>query len=486
MQASFPNNITFSTSVADCDMFAKDLDISCGFSPQAVAKPRNIDEVGSLIRWANSTSTGLIPVSSTGAHRRGDTVPRSDGTIIADLSTMRELVHVDARDKIAIIEPGINFGEIDTMLKAHGLRAYRPLKPRAGKSLIASYLDREPLINPNDHWDVADPFGGTCMILGSGELSLTGTAALEGTLKEQLARGHRHMYPSGPTNLDLLRVMQGSQGSLGIMGWGAVFCERIPAVEKSWFACADDVSSVAALATDLLHRRNGSTLFIVDRVQLALLMSNDKSEFEQCLNVLPPWILFITLSGGYHQAERKLAWQTKALAECAQTHGVALHESVGDLSATALESTLRQSDESSFRDRAYGAHKELFFLQSFSGLDNVVNAMQSFVRNSAFADQVIGTYIQPMAQGTYCHVEFTLPYSQDGEHSEAQLNDFWAEAVNVCAQNGAFFSRPYGAWKDIAFTEKQGLDEMLTGAKKVFDPNGVMNPNQLPYEGQEK
>ena len=198
MTTRFPSSLSVTEDAQVRAAFAQDRDTRQGRTPAAVARPTTPAEMQTLVQWANAASTPIIPVSSTGPRRRGDTVPSTEGAVIADLSGMRQLVHADPRDKIAIVEPGIDFGTIDTLLAPHGLRAFRPLRPRAGKSVLASYLDREPLIHPNDHWDVGDPFGGSAIVLGNGDLVLTGSAAIEGTLQQQLDNGSRQMLSVGP------------------------------------------------------------------------------------------------------------------------------------------------------------------------------------------------------------------------------------------------------------------------------------------------
>ena len=450
----------------------------------ALAKPKSIEDIQALLRWANIESLTLVPVSSTGSGRfEAKITSELEQTIIVDLSEMNSFKHIDARDKIAIIEPGVSFGQVDELLKPQGLRAFRPLKPRAGKSVLASYLDREPLINPFDHWDVADPIGGTCVVLGSGDMQLTGTAAVEGSLEEQLAKGHRHMVAPGPVAIDLLRVIQGSQGSLGIMAWGAVYCEPIPQVERSFFVSADDLQSALNLARDLLHRRNGSALFIADKVQLAMLMATNGDDWLSKIEALPEWSVFVTLSGATHRPEQKVAWQIKALETCAQQHGVQLSEALGEVLANDFARSLRETQATDFRDQISGAHKNLFFLQTFSQLSKVDSAVKQCAQGADFSKFSIGTYIQPVMQGTQCHVEYTLPYSVADDEASAQLDNFWAELARCANEQGAFFSRPYGEWSKLAFEGKQSSQYMLSATKQLLDPNGVMNANHIEYAG---
>lgn len=476
MSTRLPSSLSISEDLRVRESFAKDRDTAVGPMPAGVARPTTLTELQALVQWANRSKTKIIPVSSTGQHRRGDTVPTTDNTVIADLSGMRRVIHVDPRDKIAIIEPGIDFGSIDTLLAPHRLRAFRPLMPRAGKSVLASYLDREPLIHPNDHWDVADPFGGTAAVLGNGDLVLTGSAAIEGTLQQQLDNGSRHMSPYGPGHTDLLRVMQGSQGTLGTLAWAAVYCERIPEAEKSHFVTGDALQPVLALARDLLLRRITSTLFIVDAMQLAMLMARPGEDALALAAQLPAWALFVTQSGTSLRAEQKLAWQLADLRSRAQARGCTVRDAVAGHGADAFATRLRTCPDNDYRDRVTGAHKELFFLQTFSGLPAVMAA-----KAACMAPDVgpVGTYIQPMAQGTCCHVEFNLPHPPQLSERAAP---FWQTLTHACAQAGAFFSRPYGNWHALAFASDSSVHIMLTAAKTLLDANNTMNPDRIPYQ----
>lgn len=483
LQSKIPGALAASSEFVQCAPYASDKDTQDGFAPAAVVKARKLEDIQTLVKWANGASVPIVPVSSTGPRRRGDTVPLHKDCVVADLSSMQKLIHADRRDKIAIIEPGVNFGIIDDLLRPHDMRAYRPLKPRAGKSVLTSYLDREPTLMPDMQWDISDPFGGTAMVLGNGDLCKTGGAAVEGTLDAQLKRGHRQLFAAGPAHIDLTRIVQGAQGSLATMVWGAVYCEPIPKVEKSFFASANTLAVMMRLARDLLDRRLCSTLFIVDAVQLAMLMSNTADDLDRLAGELPKWTAFISLAGYDLRPEQRVEWQSKDLAACAKTHGAALSETLGGISATDFAANLRISEDGQYQDKFFGAHKELFFLQNFSGLDATVSAGKASLETGALAQRKIGTYIQPMVQGTFCHVGFTLPCTPEETASGTEIGNQWRSTVSACDTAGGFFSRPYGDWFDLAFRDAPNAIRMMSAAKAILDPKNIMNPKRLPYEG---
>jgi FAD/FMN-containing dehydrogenase len=46
---------------------------------------------------------------------------------------------------------------------------------------------------------------------------------------------------------------------------------------------------------------------------------------------------------------------------------------------------------------------------------------------------------------------------------------------------GAFFSRPYGAWRDTTYRHAAGTATMQKKIKDIFDPNGILNPGKLCF-----
>jgi FAD/FMN-containing dehydrogenase len=46
---------------------------------------------------------------------------------------------------------------------------------------------------------------------------------------------------------------------------------------------------------------------------------------------------------------------------------------------------------------------------------------------------------------------------------------------------GAFFSRPYGPWADLAYGRFTEGVAALRKLKSIFDPNNILNPGKLCF-----
>ena len=129
------------------ESYSRDESFVRQMKPQFVARPQNVDEVQEIVKWANRTGTPLIPVSSGQPHFRGDTIPTRGGVVV-DLSRMKRIVRINRRNRVAMIEPGVTFAELQSELKKEGMRLPMSLCPRSSKSVIGSCLEREPTVIP--------------------------------------------------------------------------------------------------------------------------------------------------------------------------------------------------------------------------------------------------------------------------------------------------------------------------------------------------
>ena len=84
-------------------------------------------------------------------------------------------------------------------------------------------------------------------------------------------------------------------------------------------------------------------------------------------------------------------------------------------------------------------------------------------------------------QGRGCHCEWVFPRAPDDAAAAAKLDAFLGAAARALARAGAFFSRPYGEWTQLAYDDYPGGVEALRRLKGVFDPHGLFNPGRLCF-----
>ncbi len=449
--------------------------------PFLVVKPKNTEEVQEVVKWANESGEPLTPVSSPGGPRfRGDTIP-SQGGVVVDLSGMNKVLMVDRRDKVAMIEPGVTFDQLETELRKDGLRALKPLLPRKTKSVLASCLEREPIVVPREHWDTIDPIACVEVVFGTGDIFRTGSAAGPGTVEEQLKAGRRFICDLGPAYVTLSRVLQGAQGTLGIVTWATVACESIPAMNKALFIVSEDLQPLIDLSYRLTRDRIGEDLFLLNGVSLANIAGNGSEEIKKLSADFPPWILFLNLTAPDYFPEEKMAYQEKYVRETAQTFGLELQSSVDGFSSKAMMRLLDNPPDEYYKTKYKGGCEDIFFVTTLDKTPGFIGEMYRNLEGYRYPATDVGIYLQPRVQGCSCHCEFTFSYDSADTDEKESIQRFIPEASRRLAHSGAFFSRPYGPWADIVFRMDAETTSGLRQVKGIFDPQGIMNPGKLCY-----
>ncbi|WP_371345731.1 FAD-binding oxidoreductase [Ancylobacter sp. IITR112] len=447
--------------------------------PLGVVRPRGTQEVAALVRWAREQGMALTTFSSApGPRRRGATAEQP--TLFVDLGGMDQMLKVDGQDAVAVIEPGVTFGALDALLAPQGLRAFKPLLPRAGKSVLASYLEREPTLQSSEQWDVVDPFGGAQLVFGTGETFRTGGAAISGSLDENWAAGLRYLTAVGPAGTDFLRVVQGSQGTLAILCWAAILCERLPLLEEACFVGADSLAPLARLSLELHRRRIGRATFIASGVHLAAVLETEPERIAEVAAGLPPFVLYVQLAACSEFPEERIAYQREDLAHLAAKAGLAAVDELGGRSAQEISALQARPPADDYKDRIAGAHRSVFFLTQLDRVERFVALAQERVARAPGV--TLSVYVQPRLHGRNCHLEFVLAHDPDATFAVAAADGIAADLAEACCAQGGFFSRPYGAWAEMAFRRNSTILPLLRETKSIFDPDHILNPGRLGFQ----
>lgn len=473
----------FSDAPEDLDKYAKDESTVHPIRPQCIVRPGSGDDVQKLVTWANETLTPLVPVSSGPPHFRGDTIPSTGGAVIVDLTRMKKIMRVDAEHRIAMVEPGVTFSELIPELAKEGMRLNMPLLPRSTKSVVGSLLEREPVIMPQYHWDIADPLACTEVIYGTGDLFRTGSAAGPGDLQQQWEIGAAQNEAAGPVQADFYRLIQGAQGTMGIVTWATVRCERMPSIEEPFLVGSSNLERLLEFTRWILRRRLVDDCLLLNNTDLAHMLVKDwPQEYESLKNSLPPWILFFSISGVKYFPEEELNYQKEAVANIAKSLKIELLKAIGRVSAYELMKVLhRPSEEPYWKLRDRGSCYDVFFLTTHDKLPELISVMNDVAEKCEYSASNMGIYIQPVVQGVSCHCEFNLFFKPGNLGEEARIKAISEAAFEALANRGAFFSRPYGPWADLAYRRDAVTTMSLRKIKDIYDPNKIMNPGKLCF-----
>ena len=475
--------VNIATDPQVLEKYAGDISFVSPIKPRCIVRPGDASEVKSIVALAGETGTPLVPVSSGEPHFRGDTVPGTGGVVIVDLSRMKKVVHVDRKNRVALFEPGVTFGELIPEVAKEGLRLNTPLLPRQTKSVVGSLLEREPVIMPKYHWDIADPLACLEIVFGTGDMFRTGSAAGSGTIEEQWAAGGAQKEAAGPSSLSWYRIIQGSQGTMGIATWASARCELLPVLEEPSFVAADDITKLLEMTHWLIRLRLVNECFILNNANLALIMTKDgEDDYRELRDSLPRWVLFYNIAAYDYLPDERMAGQVKDVAELAGRVGVTPVNEIAGIAAVDFLSDIKQPCADPYwKIRRKGACQEIFPLTVFDDLQRMIDSVDDTANTSGYPVSEIGVYLQPIVQGINWHCEFDLFYDNVNPEESANVRTLSDKVVHNLISQGAFFSRPYGISARTIMNRDAASVAIFKKVKAVVDPDNIMNPGKLCF-----
>jgi FAD/FMN-containing dehydrogenase len=455
-----------------------------GTDPHEMTPIRDTSELIQAVRDARSDQQPLVPVSSAPPNQRA-LLGVSERARLLDLSGMKRVMKLDRRNRVALIEPGVRFEELAPQLRAHELRLMTPLLPRPGKSVLASYLDREPTIAPRWQWDLSDPLLCLEIVFGTGDLLRTGSAGGPGSLEQQWQAGEFQKGPMGPGQNDWMRLVQGSQGTLGLASWCSAKCEVWPRVQHLALAGCDRLEPLVRASYRQLYAKLTDVHFIVDREVLADLIARDPEEREQVRREADPWSLIYSVSAIEHFPEERAAYLAREARREAEAAGARLREPPLVSEQELLEllvdpaTQARRLSGADWRDRARGAHGSVYFQTTLDRAGALMRRFDEIAREAGIEAERVGRYLQPQLGGRCCHLELVVAANARDAAEVAATRRFCAQAAGPLIEAGAFFSRPHGDWAEPAMRAAASSRWVVEEMKQIFDPDRILAPGRL-------
>ena len=326
------------------ERYARDESFATPMPPSCVVKVSSVDQVEKIVKLANETKTTLVPVSSSGPHHKGDTVPSVPGSVIVDMSGMKRILNVNRQQRMAVVEPGVTYGELQAALAEQGMEISLPLAPRAGKSVLSSVLDMEPRLNALHQWNFIDPLRCTEVVWGDGNRMFTGDGGMSPLdLSKQWKAEKWQVSGTGPMMLDFYRLLTGSQGTMGIVTWVSLKCEVKATIRKMYLVPAGAVEDLVDFAYRVIRQRFSSDLMIVSGGYLASLIGDSASEVAALSRELPPWVALVGVAGFEILPEEKVKAQEEDISEIAQQFGLEMLPAVPGAKGDRVMSRMRDT-----------------------------------------------------------------------------------------------------------------------------------------------
>ena len=442
------------TDAASIDKYSKDETVDAEFAPEVVLKPISAEEISKILTYCNAQN---IPVSprAAGTGLSANSLPVHGGVSLS-IERMNRILEIDERNLQITTEPGVITEALQNTVKEKGL-FYPPDPSSRGTSFIGGNVAcNSGGPRAVKYGVVKDYVLNLEVVLPSGKILWTGANVLKNS-----------------TGYNLTQLMVGSEGTLGIITkivlkliphptMNAVMLVPFKSMEKASAAVSAIFrAGIVPSCLEFMERDaiewvcdflGDVTIPIDDETQAHLLIEVDGNDMdliqkdcERIFEVISEFdageILFADSEAQKNdiwRMRRNVAYAVKKTAVTIEEDTVVPRADLPEL----LKHIKLVGSKYGFKSVCYG----------HAGDGNVhVRIVKGDLSDEAWKTEVQGKGVREIFQKVH-----ELGGSISGEHGIG-----WIQ-------------RPY---MDIKFDEAH-LD-LMRGIKKVFDPNGILNPEKI-------
>ncbi len=222
------------------------------YLPEAVAFPGSAAEISAILRAANEHKFPVVP-RGAGTGMTGGSLPVQGGLVLVT-SRMNRILEIDPDNMIAVVEPGVITGDLQTELKEYGLMY--PPDPASLKFCTIGGNAAECAGGPSavKYGVTKDYVLGIEVVLPTGEVMNTGVRTEKGVV-----------------GYDLTRLFIGSEGTLGIFSKLILRVLPLPESKATFLLYFRSMKNATELVARILsHGISPCTLEYMDRTALSV------------------------------------------------------------------------------------------------------------------------------------------------------------------------------------------------------------------------
>jgi glycolate oxidase len=203
------------------------------YAPEAVVFPRDVEEIGAIVRLANEVPFYLVP-RGAGSGMVGGSLPVRGGVVLV-LNQMNRILSIDAENLVAVVEPGVVTGHLQEEVAAQGL--FYPPDPASlafctiGGNVATGAGGARAL----KYGVTKDYVIGLEAVLGTGEVVQTGVQTAKGVV-----------------GYDLTKLLVGSEGTLAVVTKVVLKLLPQPESRQTLLALFGKLEEAAAVASKII------------------------------------------------------------------------------------------------------------------------------------------------------------------------------------------------------------------------------------------
>lgn len=471
------------------ERYSKDQSFTRSCKPDLVVKPASVEQVKEIVRTANKYNIPITPYSS-GLNLHGATIP-DQGGIILDLSRMNKVEEINERNWFAVVQPGVTYEQLEDEVEKYGLRVMIPWGVPPKRSVLSSYMEREPSVAAAHRERGNALYLDTEIILPYGEIFRTGKWYSE-TITEP-------GQPQGPMGqlAENYRLWTGAQGTLGIVTRLVLILRYLSELRRFFFIPFYRLEDVTRLLSRVLRFEVGTEWFALNSFNLAALFTDDwkvpdefpcekipSQRFGEIRRRLPPWILAICLEGLPYFPQEKVKYEENVLREECAKEGVeplTMMEGLPKIQEVFLREIIRPWGI--LKKFCYkGSVHDVNFYAPLRNVPKFVSAVNEVAVSYGYPIDDIGGYVLPLEWGRASYCELDFHRDQSNTRESAMVKELLSKANETLIDMGAVPAKLYVEVADITYRKANpNWVQKQKEIKKTLDKNNIMNPGKLCF-----
>lgn len=420
--------------------------------PECAVWPTTSEQVSEILKLANREKIAVTP-RGAGTSLAGSAVPIRQG-IVMDLARMNKILQISIEDRLAIVQPGVVYEDLDRLLKKEGY--FFPPDPGSGKvcTLGGNVATNAGGVKGAKYGTTRDYVLGLQVVLPDGRMMRVGTKTMKTS-----------------SGLDLARLFVGSEGSLGVVTEIILKINPVPTFSRAALATFDKLEDAGNAIAQIM--RSGvvpSVLEILDVYTIRAINQNTDLDLPEVAALL------LAETDGYTVEDTMI--QMEKVIQCFNANNV------GEIKTA--ESEKEKEELWKARKSAYAV---LARIQTHFVLEDVtvpISNVPALLRGIEEISQRYDLKIATFGHAGDGNLHPQILYDGYDEDQVQRMEKACADLFKLCVDLDGTLSGEHGIGLSKApymHLEHDAVAmEMMGKIKKLFDPNNILNPGKMALE----
>jgi len=250
-----------STGESNLDLHSRDESYHEPHRPDVVVWPQKTEDVVTVMKLADQKGYAVTPWCA-GTSLEGNPIPVKGGLVL-DFTEMKRVLEIREKDLQADVEVGIQYQDLNNRLRHYGL--FFPPDPGASASIGGMIGNNASGVRTVAYGATRDCILGMEVVMSDGEVIHLGSRAIKSS-----------------SGYDLLRLMVGSEGTLGIVTTATLRLRGFPPEYLTIVAAFPTIHYACEAVSDIIrYGLNPAALELMDEAVVAEINRDQKMSLEE-------------------------------------------------------------------------------------------------------------------------------------------------------------------------------------------------------------